>query len=327
MAQNLFDPMVGGGFPLSSAGDFSQFVTVLPAELPLSAPPPNDTETARLVQPTDTLLGGRTGDMLIAVNPAVLRDTSGNVIVPSSDGTYINLGNNHTLDFDPNSFQGKITPALSGKILDDLSLYLGDAPLTYTGSDVRVMLEVADPPQRGDASRRTAKQLLECTTLSVSVHRAKSPVRAFGYVNPKGFARGSRTIAGTLVMTQFTVDVFLRFLQQVTINEDLTKDEFYSKTDQIPPLNMTLFFSNEQGFASFRRLLGVELVTDGVVHSIQDMLSEQSITYYAADLTPLMPLTMSSLYAPTEAKARRERTVQDVWANDAANIRKKDTGA
>ena len=59
---------------------------------------------------------------------------------------------------------------------------------------------------------RFSKQLLELTTMSVSVHRAKAQARAAGYINPKGIARGGRTIAGTMVMTKFAAEVLLRFL-------------------------------------------------------------------------------------------------------------------
>ena len=48
--------------------------------------------------------------------------------------------------------------------------------------------------------------------MSVSVHRAKAQARAAGYINPKGIARGGRTIAGTMVMTKFVAEVLLRFL-------------------------------------------------------------------------------------------------------------------
>jgi hypothetical protein len=308
-----FSPVVGRGFPLPVQGDFRPLVlSGMPALLPLDLPAPKLTETALAILPTDPLPGGFSGSDLLVVSPAVLRDTSGSVIVPTANG-YVNLGKGAVLGFDPTTQQGKITPALTHNILQDFSLYLGDAPLTFTGSDLRIMLEVADPPKIGDAKARFNKQLLECTTLSVSVHRSKAPVAAAGYINSKGFARGRRTIAGTMVMTQFTTDVFLRFLQDVLVKEDASKSDYYSKPDQIPPLNMTMFFSNEQGFASYRRVLGIEFVTDGVVYSSQDMLSEQTISYYAADITPLLPLTLSALNMPQDRRRKREKTIQDIW--------------
>jgi hypothetical protein len=85
----------------------------------------------------------------------------------------------------------------------------------------------------------------------------------------------------------------LRFLQSIFMNE-ISRDTTYSKIDQMPPFNMTLIFTNEQGFASFRRLLGVVFVNNGTVYSIQDMFTERTMTYMALDYTELMPLTLSS---------------------------------
>ena len=87
----------------------------------------------------------------------------------------------------------------------------------------------------------------------------------------------------------------------------------YFQFDQLPPFNFTLLFNDETGYASYQRLLGVRLVSDGVIYSTQDMYSEQTLTYLAADLTPLLPLTLSSLYQlPGQVKAAgAERTPAD----------------
>ena len=186
---------------------------------------------------------------------------------------------------------------------------------SYTGSNLKVMIEIANDgtttvnptgqatttnsnnvQQQSSTSSRKAKQLIELTTITVSVHRVKSPAVACGYINPKGWARGRRTIAGTLVLTKFTTDVLYSFLNSDGFTSDLSKDTTYVKVDQLPPFNLTLLFADEYGNASSQRLLGVELVTSGDVYSIQDMLSEQTISYVAADFTPLMPLNTSSLY-------------------------------
>ena len=67
---------------------------------------------------------------------------------------------------------------------------------SYTGSNLKVMLEVANASQRGaGSSARMSKQLAELTTITVSVHRVKSPAPAMGYINTKGWARGRRTVA------------------------------------------------------------------------------------------------------------------------------------
>jgi len=162
--------------------------------------------------------------------------------------------------------------------------------ITYSGSDIRVLVELADPDQ---ASLGT-KQLVELSTLTVSVHREKAPVRACGYINPKGFARGRRTIAGTMVLTQFSFDILYRFLYGIALR-DISKDSQFLKPDQLPAFHMTLVFANEAGYASYRRLLGVEVLTDGTVYSSHDMYTEQTLTYMAADFTPLLPFDWGSV--------------------------------
>ena len=239
---------------------------------------------------------------------ADLYDVHGVPLKYSSDwNSNLEIGG-HRLSFDPTTNRGIITPALRSAVNEIDS----GGVSTYTGSDLRILLEVADASLPYASGVRLAKQLIECTTLSVSTHREKAPVRAMGYINPKGFARGKRTIAGSLILTQGTADILFRFLQ-ATLWNDTSKDSHYVKTDQLPPLNLTLIFSDEYGNASFRRLLGVELLTDGTVYSVQDLLTEQTISYMAADFTPLLPFDLSCLSGvPLRWSGKAERTVADV---------------
>jgi hypothetical protein len=237
---------------------------------------------------------------------ATVRDPSGSIVVPSATG-FVQLGDNYQMGFDPNTLQGRITPSLSPGGPDTLSL----ATQTYTGADVRLMIECAETASDG---KRYCKQLLESTTISVSIHREVIPVRSGGYINPKGFALGKRTIAGTLIVTQFTVDVLLRFLQSI-LQIDGSKDSTYTKVDQLPPFNITMFFANEAGYASQRSLLGVKFVTDGVVYSIQDMMVEQTLSWMALDFTPLIPVTLTNLFKPSnpyDQTTRREASPMDL---------------
>ncbi len=68
----------------------------------------------------------------------------------------------------------------------------------------------------------------------------------------------------------------------------------------MPPFNLTLLFSNEQGYASYQRLLGVVFVDDGTVYSVHDQFTERSLLFLAEDFTELTPLTLSSLYRPND---------------------------
>ena len=102
----------------------------------------------------------------------------------------------------------------------------------FTGLDLKVILEVANGGSTPDKIH-LSKVLTELTTITVSVHRVKSPARALGYINPKGFARGGRTIAGTMVFTKFGQDVLADFLMSSAFTYDLSKDTEYVKVDQV----------------------------------------------------------------------------------------------
>jgi len=185
---------------------------------------------------------------------------------------------------------------------------------SFTGADMRVLIEPVYQP-----GPRVVKQLIELQTLTVSIHREKSPVRAIGYINPKGFARGRRTIAGTMVLTQFTVDVLYRFLTRGIDPLDLSSDSRTVKVDQLPPFHMTLLFADEYGHASYRRLIGVDILTDGTVYSVHDMMTEQTLTYTALDFTPLLPLTETALLDPVQT-IQPGKTPKDVGLDLIARI-------
>jgi hypothetical protein len=222
-----------------------------------------------------------------------LRNPQGNLVVPTVGG-FASIGNGYQLGFDPNTLQGRITPALNPDTISGFYNQFGNSYTSYTGADVRLLLTLADPPKD---SRSYYKQLIESTTITISIHREVAPVRAGGYINPKGFALGKRTIAGTLILTQFTVDVLYSFLQSTNIT-DGSKDTSFTKVDQLPPFNITMLFTNEYGFVSQRTLLGVKFVTDGTVYSIQDMMTEQTLSYMALDFTPLLPVNVHNLFSP-----------------------------
>jgi hypothetical protein len=188
-----------------------------------------------------------------------------------------------------------------------------ETAVTYTGSSMRILIAPAYGSQgTGQAPSSARKELIECTTLTVSIHREKSPVRTCGYINPKGFARGRRTIAGTFILTPFTVDVLYRFLCNYN-GQDMSKDSQFVKVDQLPPFDVTLQFADEYGHTSYRRLLGVDMLTDGTVYSVNDQITEQTITYMAADFTPLVPVGKSGNTLDYNALVGGAQAPSTVW--------------
>jgi len=56
--------------------------------------------------------------------------------------------------------------------------------------------------------------------------------------------------------------------------------------DQIPPFDVTITAANEYGAAMSMRIIGVELLNEGYGISVDDMVSEQQMTFVARAISP-----------------------------------------
>lgn len=168
---------------------------------------------------------------------------------------------------------------------------------------------VAEATQAADSSLFLEPQglgfsllpLINLQSITVSTYRNKPQVRALGHVNPKGYARGSRTIAGTLILTEFDRDSFWTLIKQNINHSDNNLGDSGSAVlvDQIAPFDMVLLFQNEYGKAAYRYIYGIELSTNGIVYSIMDMYNENTLSFTAADATPLTPIEDRNLSGET----------------------------
>lgn len=126
-------------------------------------------------------------------------------------------------------------------------------------------------------------------TLSYQVHADKRPVRSLGAKYPRGFTTGQRLVAGSMIFTLFKehpLIPLMNLLNQAQSDGLAPKDVDISSViaDQIPPLNLYIVGTNEMGNVAGMTLFGVEFLNDGGVLSVQDVLSEITISYVARDL-------------------------------------------
>ncbi len=152
-----------------------------------------------------------------------------------------------------------------------------------------------------------------------SVTREKAPVFTMGSPNPRSFSRGKRGIAGSMIFTTFDRPALYNLIQN-----SLTNDEFRIWTrkwnllpnmnatnivpidaidgssvvsalpyyaDQIPPFDVTITYQNEYGQAAVRSIYGVELLNEGSGVSMDDMQIEETMTYVAREVGPMIPTT------------------------------------
>lgn len=130
------------------------------------------------------------------------------------------------------------------------------------------------------------KVLAEAQTLSVSTHRDKQAVRSCGTVYPKGFTRGPRQIAGSIVFTVFDEHVLWTLMEAHASDFDATAFTA-SLLDQLPPVDILISFANEHGSVSRMSIHGVEFIDEGQVMSIEDIITENTVNLVARDIDPM----------------------------------------
>lgn len=160
---------------------------------------------------------------------------------------------------------------------------------TFAGTDIsaQILVPFEDKPL----------VLGELQTISYSIHRENKPVRGLGSVNPRGFVRGPRTIAGSLIFTVFDEYAFYRLRQfQDLVYSGVQPNQYsiYPLADMLPAFDVLITFSNEYGSFARMRIFGVTVVDEGGTMSIEDLVSEQTYTYVARGIQPI------TQYIPSE---------------------------
>jgi hypothetical protein len=176
-------------------------------------------------------------------------------------------------------------------------------------------------PLKVDANFFSPVKMTQMATISISIHEAKSPVRRIGERGVSGYTRGIRTIAGTIVFLVIE-DHPLRMLAAkdpaniysnlVGWSRDLTtkgvgsghggnKIKFDNKISTlISPMNIMLRYQTEvarngQADPGASMILeGVEFVNEGIVTSVNDMVTEVVCQFVAQDIRPFTDLNQSN---------------------------------
>nr|DAS92757.1 MAG TPA: nuclease-like protein [Caudoviricetes sp.] len=135
-------------------------------------------------------------------------------------------------------------------------------------------------------------------SLSYQIFRDKVPVYNLGNTNIDGFAIGKRYVAGSIVKTSFLHDDLRQFLQDVAsgigVKEDvdsiyqlkLEKQKTYHHLmmDDVLPFDIIILMTSEYGGYSVSEVIyGATLINSGQVHSIHDIITENTFSFVARD--------------------------------------------
>lgn len=167
-------------------------------------------------------------------------------------------------------------------------------------------------------------QIGEIQGVSVSISREKAPIYTMGSVNPRAFSRGKRGIAGSLVFIVFDKHALLSAIEtldnfkfaaddaefrsvnfndgRIVVGPPQTDDSIFNPAtpvnaglwtpakpfyaDQIPPFDIVIFGGNEHGNTGKMTIHGVEILNEGMGLSIDDIVTEQQMTFVAREITP-----------------------------------------
>lgn len=154
--------------------------------------------------------------------------------------------------------------------------------------------------------------------ITFSVTREKAPIYTMGSPNPRSFSRGKRGIAGSLIFTVFDRSALYQMLDEnrasdrtqwfytrshntipgdASHSRGIVEDSAFGTgitkkiphyADQIPPFDITITFANEYGQAAVRSVYGVELLNEGSGASMDDIVIEETMTYVARELGPMI---------------------------------------
>ncbi len=161
--------------------------------------------------------------------------------------------------------------------------------------------------------------------LTWSVTREKAPVFTMGSPNPRSFSRGKRGIAGSLIFMTFDRPALYNL---IAANAGDDSKKIWTRSwnvipnmgsnnaggivaalpnsaataagltqalpyyaDQVIPFDITITFANEYGQAAVKSIYGVELLNEGSGASMDDLVMEETMTFVAREIGPMIPTT------------------------------------
>jgi hypothetical protein len=79
---------------------------------------------------------------------------------------------------------------------------------------------------------------------------------------------------------------------------ELAKEQKAFFSDQVLPFDVTLAAANEYGALAVMRIYGCEILNEGYGVSIDDIVSEQQMSYIARSLSPWTAIKRNTVQAP-----------------------------
>lgn len=203
-----------------------------------------------------------------------------------------------------------------------------DYHFSYSGADCRVYVS----EYSGELS-----SLRSLSTASISVHEAKAPVRTLGRRSVVGFTESIRTIAGSLVFVLVNDNPLGHLISQKETNVNWSNDEgfdgitYRKKTfpersavslsgpqklsTLLNPIDLYFVYKTEiskQNSQGEMWVKGVRFINEGIVTSVNDMVTEIVMQFVAEDVQPFIERQVGgveeSVAEPVQNQTMKEYT-------------------
>jgi hypothetical protein len=198
---------------------------------------------------------------------------------------------------------------------------------SYSGADCKAVIyfdDSLDFGNYGDNGKITPLEGL--ATISYSIYEAKSPVRRLGERSVTGYTKGIRTIAGSMVFLVVEDHPFASILKEENKTYAWSSDNnskgksFRAKggyvSSMLRPFNIGLFYKTEVAFddkeghvtgyshgnnvGAHLVISGVEIVSEGMVTSVNDMVTEVTMQFVAHDVFNIEQADLSVSHTKAE---------------------------
>ena len=184
--------------------------------------------------------------------------------------------------------------------------------VSFSGADIQAAIWF---PIFGEAGVYSVNSL---QTITVSTFRDMIPGRKLGTASAVGYARGTRTVAGSLVMVLAEQDAFSSFLPTIESfrkHADQGENPFY--LDRIPPFWLVLTAMSEVAddldtedqflHSGSMVIRGINLVSTSNTLSVNDIYTETMYQYVAEDILPFASRDMTSVLKQIRERVSLQR--------------------
>lgn len=145
------------------------------------------------------------------------------------------------------------------------------------------------------------------TTISYSIYRDKKPINVMGNINVKGFTRGTRVVAGTLVFTLIN----RHWVKEVAEHCKWLGSFDKLKADELPLFDIMIVSANEYGATASMFIYGIDITDEAQTLSIEDMFTENQFSYIARDIDHFD--TKEVYTKESSFRNQKENTGHDTW--------------